>query len=139
MNRNAVIQEAIETVKAAIETNCSNHTPFCGACVSCGEHINYEVIPDIDTLLEDLEKLKDGKEIYTEEQDHWANQMLVWVTCLSELSGLLTTARNNRDFGILYDATKQARTDADNKFKHAQTKFCELGGVDIAFHNVGIK
>lgn len=56
--RNKIIEECIIKIKEMIRPNCDDHTPFRGVCSSCGRHNNPDVIPDIDDLLESLNKMK---------------------------------------------------------------------------------
>ena len=57
-NRNKIIDECVEIVKKHITENCDDHTPYRGACVSCGQHSNPELIKEPYDLLEELEELK---------------------------------------------------------------------------------
>ncbi len=57
--RNDIIDECINTVKSLIHDNCSDHTPYRGACVSCGRVDNPDVLPDPDTVIKKLESLKE--------------------------------------------------------------------------------
>ena len=59
MNKNEVIEQCIKIVKSHIEENCDDHTPFWGACVSCGRSDNFDLIKYPEDLIEELEKLKD--------------------------------------------------------------------------------
>lgn len=56
--RNLVIDECTEVVRNLITDNCEDHTPFRGACVSCGRHDNFEVLPRPEIVIEKLESLK---------------------------------------------------------------------------------
>ncbi len=56
--RNKIIDECINKIKGFIRPTCNDHTPFRGACVSCGSVSNPDIIYDTDTVIEELEKLK---------------------------------------------------------------------------------
>jgi len=55
--REKAIQECIDLVVKLTRPNCKEHTPFKGACVSCGSYENPDVI-DPDELLLELGLLK---------------------------------------------------------------------------------
>ncbi len=59
INRNEVIDECILKIKELIKDHCSDHTPFYGACISCGSVRNWEELPDPEIVIENLESLKD--------------------------------------------------------------------------------
>jgi len=56
--RNEVIDECINKIIELERPQCSDHTPYRGACVSCGSIWNPDVLPDPDDVVEELEKLK---------------------------------------------------------------------------------
>lgn len=59
MKNQNIIDKCIKVVERHIKPNCTDHTPYYGACVTCGRSDNPDVIDDIDELLADLQKLKD--------------------------------------------------------------------------------
>ncbi len=61
MSRNDIIDECIKKIKELIHDNCSDHTPFRGACIDCGRVDNPEILPDPDIVIEALENLKKGE------------------------------------------------------------------------------
>jgi len=58
MNNNQIIDACINKVKSLIKDKCEDHTPYQGACGSCGSLYNYKVLPSPDTVIEALEELK---------------------------------------------------------------------------------
>ena len=60
-DKNTIIEECIKVVKRHVNSNCDDHTPYYGACVSCGRHDNPDIVDDIDDLLDDLNNLKTDK------------------------------------------------------------------------------
>jgi len=58
MERNDTIDLCIKEVESLIQPRCSDHTPYRGACVSCGSVSNPDVLPDPDTVIEALKALK---------------------------------------------------------------------------------
>jgi hypothetical protein len=65
-DRNKIIDECINVIKELTRDNCSDHTPYCGECISCGRSDNPEILPDPDHVLSELKKLK--KETYDEKK-----------------------------------------------------------------------
>ena len=61
-DRNKIIDECINTVKSLIKETCDDHTPYCGACVSCGSLYNEDTLGDPEDVIEELEKLKKNDE-----------------------------------------------------------------------------
>ena len=57
-NRNDIIDECIKKIESLVKPRCNDHTPYYGACVSCGSVSNPEELPDPDDVIEALEKLK---------------------------------------------------------------------------------
>lgn len=51
------VQDAIKLVESLIHDNCDDHTPFYGACVTCGRVENFDVLPDPDIVIEKLKNL----------------------------------------------------------------------------------
>lgn len=62
MNRNEVIDECVNKIKGLIRPHCDDHTPFRGACVSCGSYYTWDELPDLETVIETLENLKETNE-----------------------------------------------------------------------------
>ena len=57
-NRSKIIEECINKIKEMIKPHCSDHTPYCGACISCGQYHNFDELPEPDDVIEALEELK---------------------------------------------------------------------------------
>lgn len=55
---NKALDDAIENLNKYTHENCSDHTPYCGACVSCGEMSNYELISEPEDCKQSILKLK---------------------------------------------------------------------------------
>lgn len=55
---NFTIEMCIQAIKNELRDNCPDHTPYMGVCQSCGRYDNLEVLPDIEVLIEALNKLK---------------------------------------------------------------------------------
>jgi len=55
--KSITVDDCIKLIKSLTKPNCNDHTPYCGACVSCGEMNNYDVL-DPDEVLAKLNKLK---------------------------------------------------------------------------------
>ena len=53
------IDECISVVKGLIRPECSDHTPYYGACTSCGSTMNYDVLPDPEDVIKALQDLKE--------------------------------------------------------------------------------
>lgn len=58
VKRNDVIDECISKIKSLIKPRCDDHTPYQGACVTCGEYYNDDVLPEPSDIIESLEQLK---------------------------------------------------------------------------------
>jgi hypothetical protein len=56
--RNEAIDECINALKSKVTNNCDDHTPYYGACISCGRHDNPDVLPDPVSIFKILESLK---------------------------------------------------------------------------------
>jgi len=54
--KNDAINKCLEIIKNSIRENCSDHTPYRGACVTCGRHDNFELISNPDDLIKEIEK-----------------------------------------------------------------------------------
>lgn len=59
--RNEIIDECIAKIKSLVKPHCSDHTPYYGACVTCGYTLNWDELPDPNDVIEALEDLKDQK------------------------------------------------------------------------------
>jgi hypothetical protein len=57
-DRNKIIDECINEIKKLIKPHCGDHTPYYGACVSCGDMQNWDELPSPDDVIEALEDLK---------------------------------------------------------------------------------
>jgi len=55
---NSTIDLCINTTKKLIFLNCRDHAPFRGCCGNCGRYTNYEILPDPEVVIHNLEKLK---------------------------------------------------------------------------------
>jgi hypothetical protein len=49
-------RKCIQEIRSEIRPNCEDHTPFRGACMSCGEYSNYNVLPMPESLIAILER-----------------------------------------------------------------------------------
>lgn len=56
--RKQAIDDCINKIKSLIRPHCHDHTPYRGACVTCGQIHNADELPDPNTVLKELEKLK---------------------------------------------------------------------------------
>lgn len=57
-DKDEIINECISEIEKLIKPNCDDHTPYCGACVSCGCYSNHDVL-DPDDAISALEDLKE--------------------------------------------------------------------------------
>ena len=57
-NRNKIIDESINVIIGLSTPYCHDHTPYCGNCVTCGNITNYNILPELDEVVESLNKLK---------------------------------------------------------------------------------
>lgn len=48
----AALKAAETNVSNGIESNCNDHTPYYGPCVSCGMYDNQQVLPESEVVLE---------------------------------------------------------------------------------------
>ncbi len=60
--RNEVIDECITKIEELVRPECLDHTPYRGACVSCGSSFNDDILPEPDIVIEELTKLKKGSD-----------------------------------------------------------------------------
>lgn len=62
INRNDIIDECIKKIEELSEPHCSDHTPYYGPCITCGQGgYTYDVLPSPSKVIEELEKLKTGQ------------------------------------------------------------------------------
>ena len=59
-DRNKIIDECIEKIRSMIKPHCSDHTPYWGNCVTCGDTSNWDELPEPDDVIEALKELKTG-------------------------------------------------------------------------------
>lgn len=55
LHTQAALEAANKQVDQYTKRNCDDHTPFRGACVSCGNKDNWDVITEIDELKDAIE------------------------------------------------------------------------------------
>lgn len=55
--REEIINECIDKVRSLIKDNCDDHTPYRGACVTCGKHDNPDILPDPEEVIRALKEL----------------------------------------------------------------------------------
>jgi len=67
--RNEIIDECITKIKSLIKPYCSDHTPYWGPCVTCGNYTNSLVLPDLDDIIEELKTLKRYEIIINKQYD----------------------------------------------------------------------
>lgn len=58
--RNVLIDEIISKITQLTFRHCSDHTPYRGACVTCGNVSNWDVLPDPEDVINELEQMKQG-------------------------------------------------------------------------------
>jgi len=58
MNELIIINEIISALKGLVHPNCPDHTPYQGVCGTCGLHMNYDVLPDPDDVIEKIKEIK---------------------------------------------------------------------------------
>ena len=59
-DRNKIIDECIDKIKSMVKPHCHDHTPYCGACVTCGGTHNWDELPDPEDVIKALQELKTG-------------------------------------------------------------------------------
>jgi len=96
--REVTDEEIISIVKSFIVNSCSNHTPYRGACVTCGKMKSYKLIRDPDKLVEKLRQHLPSKS--DELVDKMHNQLTEGRDFLMQHEGGLTVSDCLEAFGF---------------------------------------